>query len=82
MPALLFCLCGSDRVDLRTWNANRAQLHCLTCGHQAWLEGFTVSEFDAGKLLTGALVDQARKHRKRPPQEVERLQAQRKSQAT
>jgi hypothetical protein len=28
---------------------------------QAWLEGFTVSEFDPAKLFTAALIDQARK---------------------
>ena len=59
MAVLLFCQCGSDRVDLKLWNVRRAQLHCLTCGQEAWLEGFTVSEFDPAKLLTGAVIDQA-----------------------
>jgi hypothetical protein len=77
VPALVFCQCGSDRVDIKLWNIRRAQLQCLTCGHEAWLEGFTISDFDATKLLTAALVDQARKHRKRAPEEVQRLQTQR-----
>jgi hypothetical protein len=45
----------------------------LTCGQEAWLEGFTVSEFDPAKLLTAAVIDQARKHRKRPPDEDRRI---------
>jgi hypothetical protein len=64
---VLLCQCGSDRVDIKLWNVRRAQLHCLTCGQEAWLEGFTVSDFDPAKLLTAAVIDQARKHRKRPP---------------
>jgi hypothetical protein len=62
---LLFCHCGSDRVDIKLWNNRRAQLQCFTRGQEAWLEGFTVSEFDPAKLFTSAAVDQARKHRKR-----------------
>lgn len=75
----LFCQCGSDRVDIKLWNVRRAQIHCLTCGHEAWLDGFTVSEFDPAKLLASAVVDQARKHRKRPPEEAQRIQQQRKA---
>ena len=56
----------------------RARLHCLTCGHEAWLEGFTVSDFDPAKLLTAAVIDQARKHRKRPPDEATALTEQRR----
>ena len=81
VPVLLFCQCGSDRVDIKLWNVRRAQLQCLTCGQQAWLEGFTVSDFDPAKLLTTALIDQARKHRKRPPDEQRRLEEHRKTQA-
>jgi hypothetical protein len=44
----------------------------------AWLDGFTVSEFDLSKLLSGALIDQARKHRRRNPSEVQRIEAERK----
>lgn len=77
MAVLLFCQCGSDRVDLHVWNGRRAQLRCLTCNHEAWLDGFTVSEFDPAKLLTAAMVDQARKHRKRSPDEIARVQSQR-----
>ena len=78
VAVLLFCQCGSDRVDIKLWNVRRAQLQCLTCGHEAWLEGFTVSEFDPAKLLAAAVVDQARKHRKRPPEETRALAEQRR----
>ena len=78
MAVLLFCKCGSDRVDIRLWNGDRAQLACLTCGQVSWLDGFTVSEFDLSKLLSGALIDQARKHRKRNPSEMQRIDEQRK----
>jgi hypothetical protein len=71
---LVFCQCGSDRVDVTNWNASRARLHCFSCGRECWLDGFTVSEFDPSKLFAAALVDQARKHRKRAPDEVQRLQ--------
>src|SRR3954470_23875865 len=79
VPVLLFCQCGSDRVDIKLWNVRRAQLHRLTCGPEAWLDGFTVSDFDAAKLLTAAVVDQARKHRKRPPDEIRRIEEHRKA---
>ena len=81
MAVLLFCQCGSDRVDVKLWNVRRAQIHCLTCGHEAWLEGFTVSEFEPSRLLTAALVDQARKQRKRSPDELQRIQQDRKTNA-
>ena len=81
VAVLLFCQCGSDRVDIKLWNVRRAQLHCLTCGQETWLDGFTVSEFDPAKLLAAAVVDQARKHRKRSPDEVQRINQQRKSEA-
>jgi hypothetical protein len=41
------------------------------------LDGFTVSEFDPAALLSAALVDQARKHRKRSPDEIARIQSER-----
>jgi hypothetical protein len=75
---LLFCRCGSDRVDIGQWNGARAQLTCYTCGHSAWLDGFTVSEFDPAKLLAAALVDQARKHRRRSPSEQQQIERARK----
>jgi hypothetical protein len=81
VAAVLFCQCGSERVDIKVWNGTRAQLHCFTCGREAWLDGFTLSEFDPAKLLTAAVVDQARKHRKRPPEEVQRLHERRKAPA-
>lgn len=65
-------------MDIKLWNARRAQLHCLTCGQKAWLEGFTVSELDPAKLLLLAVVDQAQEHRRRPPDEVGRLQEERR----
>jgi hypothetical protein len=81
MAVLLFCQCGSDRVDVKLWNGRRAQIQCLTCGHEAWLDGFTVSEFEPSRLLAAALVDQARKHRKRSPDELQRIQQDRKTNA-
>jgi hypothetical protein len=60
------------------WNGDRAQLACVTCGQVSWLDGFTVSEFDVPKLLSGALIDQARKHRKRSPNDMQRIAEQRK----
>ena len=53
---LLFCQCGSDRVDVTNWNANRPRIHCFTCGHESWMDGFTVSEFDPARLFAAALV--------------------------
>src|SRR5437879_98607 len=72
---LVFCQCGSDRVDIKLWNGARPQIRCLTCGREAWLDGFTLSEFEPGKLLVDALVDQARKHRKRSADEMQRIVA-------
>ena len=66
-------------MDIKLWNVRRAQIHCMTCGHEAWLDGFTVSEFEPAKLLSDALVDQARKRRRRSPEEMQRLQAERVS---
>ena len=79
VAVVLFCQCGSDCVDVKLWNGRRAQLQCYTCGQEAWLDGFTVSEFDPPKLLTAAVIDQARKHRKRPPDEVRRIEEHRKA---
>ena len=77
MPVLLFCQCGSDRVDIATWNGRRARIRCATCNQESWLDGFTVSQFEPAKLLTDALVDQARKHRKRSPDDVAKIQSER-----
>lgn len=79
MAVLLFCQCGSDRVDIKLWNVRRAQIHCLTCGQEASLDGFTVSEFEPAKLIGAAIVNQARRHRKRSPDDVQRVQEQRKA---
>jgi hypothetical protein len=72
VAVLLFCQCGSDRVDIKLWNVRRAQIHCRPCGQEAWLDGFTVSEFEPARLLGAALVDQARKHRKPAPEDMQR----------
>lgn len=69
----LFCQSGSDRVDIKLWNVNRPQLHCLTCGRAAWVDGFTVIESDPGKLLSAALVDQALKLHKRNLAEMQQI---------
>jgi hypothetical protein len=77
VAVLLFCQCGSDRVDVSSWNGRRARVRCMTCNQESWLDGFTVSEFDPAKLLSAAIVDQARKHRKRSPDEMARIQSER-----
>src|SRR5438105_15576151 len=77
LAVLLFCQCGSDRVDIASWDGRRANVRCATRGHQASLDGFTVSEFDPSKLLASALIDQARKQRKRSPDEMSRIQSER-----
>jgi hypothetical protein len=46
VPLILFCQCGSDRVDITQWNGTRARLRCFTCEREAWLDGFTVSDLD------------------------------------
>ena len=75
---LLFFQWGSDRVEIANWNANRARIHCVACGRESWMDGFTVSEFDPGRLLA-ALVDRARKQRKRTPEEPKRIEQQRQT---
>jgi hypothetical protein len=75
VAVLLFCQCGSDRVDIAAWNGKRSRIRCMTCGQESWLDGFTISEFDPAKLLAAALIDQARKHRKRSPEEIARIQS-------
>jgi hypothetical protein len=37
------------------------------------MDGFTLSEFDPVKLMMAALIDHARTHRKRPPEEARTL---------
>ncbi len=46
---------------------------------ESWWTGFAISEFDPAKLLTAAVLDQARKRRKRSPEEVKKIEAQRKA---
>jgi len=71
---LLFCACGSDRVDISGWQGRRAQIRCASCGHQGFLDGFTLSEFDPLKLIA-ALVSQAptRENRGRDGSSEDRL---------
>jgi hypothetical protein len=38
-----------------------------------------VSEFDPARLLAAAIVDQARKHRKRIPEETKKIEQQRQT---
>jgi hypothetical protein len=64
-------------VEIGQWNGRRARLRCLSCNQESWIDGFTVSEFDPSALLAAASVDQARKHRKRSPEEIARIQSQR-----
>ena len=78
VSSLLFCQCGSDRVEAGQWNNVRLRIKCGTCGRECWLDGFTISDFDPAKLLTGVIVDQARKHRKRSPDEVGKIESQRR----
>jgi hypothetical protein len=75
VPVLLFCQCGSDRIDIAQWNGQRARIRCLSCNGEAWLDGFTVSDFEPAKLLVSAMVDQARKHRRRSPTETAKIQS-------
>jgi len=78
MPVLLFCQCGSARVTIHVWQGQRARLRCLACNREAWLDGFTISDFDPGALIVSALIDQARKLRQRSPDELRRAQDQRR----
>ena len=70
---VLFCQCGSDRVDIDKWDNQRALLKCFTCERTAWVEDFTVGKFDFLEQLFGAILDQSRKYRKRNPAEQARL---------
>ena len=71
---LVFCQCGSDKVDVARWdNQNRALFHCYTCEQEQWVTGFTLSKFEFAEQLFGAILDQARKHRQLNPADRERL---------
>ena len=62
MPVLLFCQCrATARVTIHVWQGQRARLRCLACNREAWLDGFTISDFDPGALIVSALIDQARR---------------------
>jgi hypothetical protein len=68
---------GSRRREAVERPARSAALLYLWPGSMA--RRLHVSEFDPAKLLIAAVIDQARKHRKRPPDEVERLQEHRRA---
>ena len=70
---VVFCQCGSDKVDIDRWDNARALLKCYTCERTAWVEGFTLGKLDFVEQLFGAILDQARKYRKRNPAERQKL---------
>ena len=70
---IVFCSCGSDKVHVKQWQGARALYECATCERTAWVEGFTLSKLDVVAQLCGAVIDQARKYRERPPQERSKL---------
>ena len=70
---VLFCQCGSDKVDVGKWDNQRMPLKCFTCERTAWVEGFTVVKLDFVEQLFGAILDQSRKYRKRNPADRDRL---------
>jgi hypothetical protein len=72
-----FIECGL--LDIRMWNGDRARHACLSRGQLSWLDGFTVSDFDLGKMINNAPVDQARKYRRRTPAETSQIRASRKT---
>jgi hypothetical protein len=67
-----FCQGGSYRVDIDKLDNERVRLKCFTCERTAWVEGFTVGQLNFVEQLFGAILDQARKYRKRNPAERER----------
>ena len=46
MAMVLFCQCGSDKVDVDKWDNQRMLLKCFTCERTAWVDGFTVRKLD------------------------------------
>ena len=75
---IVFCECGSDRVNIDRWDNHRALLKCFTCERTSWVEGFTLGKLDFVEQLFGAILDQARKYRERNPVEQQRLMQQRR----
>ena len=75
---IVFCQCGSDRVDIVRWDNRRARVKCFTCEEEAWLDGLTLGKLDFVEQLFGAILDQARKSRRRNPEEREKLLRQRR----
>jgi hypothetical protein len=73
MAMVLFCQCGSDKVDVDKWDNQRMLLKCFTCERTAWVDGFTVGKLDFVEQLFGAILDQSRKYRKRNPADREKL---------
>ena len=72
MAMVLFCQCGSDKVDVDKWDNQRMLLKCFTCEKTAWVDGFTVGKLDFVEQLFGAILDQSRKYRKRNPADREK----------
>jgi hypothetical protein len=73
MAMVLFCQCGSDKVDIDKWDNQRMLLKCFTCERTALVEGFTLGKLDFVEQLFGAILDQARKYRKRNPTDRDKL---------
>ena len=59
--AVIFCLkCGSELVDVRSWEGNTATITCFNCYHGAKVRGFTLGRVTLPQgLLTEARKDKA-----------------------
>jgi len=57
VAVLLFCQCGLTAPKQGKGTAFQSGSKCRTCGRQASLDGFTVSECDPARLLVAAVVD-------------------------
>jgi hypothetical protein len=53
---ILFCECGSDRVDVMRWD--RALFRCLSCNQERWVEGLpstnSISSAQPASVLSDA----------------------------
>ncbi len=60
MPSVIFCQCGSDKVDVRYWDdKDTPVIACASCGKTANLPGFTLGRFG----YTVACLEEARNDR-------------------
>lgn len=61
MPAIIFCQCGSDKVDVRYWmDKQTARIRCAECGNESQLTGFTLGRFGYGSAsIAEAKADKA-----------------------